>query len=176
MPGKFDPQAVSWLYLRVVGGEVGAASTLAPKVGPLGLSPKKLGEDIAKGTQDWKGQRVTCKIRVQNRQWTISVVPSAAALLIKELKEPLRDRKKVKDIKHDGNLTFDQVVKVAKDMAPRSMAKHFRGTVKSILGTASSLGCTVDGKDPKVVTQEVEDGLYEIEDYEAPPQEAQEDE
>ncbi len=29
-------------------GEVGAASTLAPKVGPLGMSPKKVGEDIKK--------------------------------------------------------------------------------------------------------------------------------
>ena len=33
---------------------------------------------------------------VQNRQAKIDVVPSAASLIIKELKEPLRDRKKVK--------------------------------------------------------------------------------
>merc|ERR1719389_591588 len=29
---------------------MGATSSLAPKVGPLGLSPKKIGEDIAKAT------------------------------------------------------------------------------------------------------------------------------
>ena len=39
--------------LRAVGGEVGASSALAPKIGPLGLSPKKVGEDIAKNTADW---------------------------------------------------------------------------------------------------------------------------
>lgn len=51
------------------GGEVGAASSLAPKIGPLGLSPKKVGEDIAKETaRDWKGLRVTVKLTVQNRQ------------------------------------------------------------------------------------------------------------
>ena len=45
--------------LRAVGGEVAATSALAPKVGPLGLSPKKIGDDIAKATQEWKGLKVT---------------------------------------------------------------------------------------------------------------------
>lgn len=85
------------VYLRVVGGEVGATSSLAPKIGPLGLSPKKIGDDIAKATGDWKGLRVTVKLTVQNRQAKIEVVPSAAALIIKALKEPPRDRKKVKN-------------------------------------------------------------------------------
>ncbi len=30
------------MYVRATGGEVGAASSLAPKIGPLGLSPKKV--------------------------------------------------------------------------------------------------------------------------------------
>lgn len=30
------------VYVRATGGEVGAASSLAPKIGPLGLSPKKV--------------------------------------------------------------------------------------------------------------------------------------
>ncbi|EYC05105.1 hypothetical protein Y032_0084g1778 [Ancylostoma ceylanicum] len=88
------------VYLRCVGGEVGATSALAPKVGPLGLSPKKVGDDIAKATQDWKGLKVTCKLTIQNRVAKIDVVPSAASLLVKELKEPPRDRKKVKNGTH----------------------------------------------------------------------------
>jgi ribosomal protein L11 len=39
---------------------------------------------------------VTVKLTVQNRQAKVSVVPSAAALVIKALKEPPRDRKKVR--------------------------------------------------------------------------------
>lgn len=87
------------VYLRAVGGEVGATATLAPKVGPLGLSPKKVGDDIAKATGDWKGLKITCKLTIQNRQAKVEVVPSASALLIKALKEPPRDRKKVKNSK-----------------------------------------------------------------------------
>jgi len=96
MPPKFDPAAIVTINVRVVGGEAGAVSSLAPKVGPLGLSPKKLSDDIAKATQDWKGLRVTCKLIVQNRQAKVEVVPSAASLVIKALKEPSRDRKKTK--------------------------------------------------------------------------------
>lgn len=95
MPPKFDPTATTYVYLKVVGGEVGATSSLAPKIGPLGLSPKKVGDDIAKNTQAWKGLRITVELKIQNRQATVSVVPSAPALIIKALKEPPRDRKKV---------------------------------------------------------------------------------
>lgn len=82
--------------LRCVGGEMAATSSLAPKIGPLGLSPKKVGDDIMKATGDWKGLKVTVKLIIQNRQARVEVVPSAASLVIKALKEPPRDRKKVK--------------------------------------------------------------------------------
>ena len=68
MPPKFDPTAIVEVYLRVVGGEVGATSALAPKIGPLGLSPKKIGDDICKATADWKGLKITVKLTIQNRQ------------------------------------------------------------------------------------------------------------
>ena len=72
MPPKFDPNEVKYIYLRAVGGEVGATSSLAPKVGPLGLSPKKIGEDIMKATTDWKGLKITVQLTVQNRQAQVS--------------------------------------------------------------------------------------------------------
>ena len=68
MPPKFDPTAIVEVFLRVVGGEVGATSSLAPKIGPLGLSPKKVGDDICKATGDWKGLKITVKLTIQNRQ------------------------------------------------------------------------------------------------------------
>jgi large subunit ribosomal protein L12e len=151
------------VYVRVTGGEVGAASSLAPKIGPLGLSPKKISEDIAKETaRDRKGLRVTVKLTVQNRQAKVAVVPSAVVLVIKALKEPERDRKKVKNIKHNGNISLDDVIEIAKIMASRSMAKELAGTVKEILGTCMSVGCTVDSKDPKDLQSEIDDGEEEI--------------
>jgi len=161
MPPKFDPTEVKFVYLRAVGGEVGATASLAPKVGPLGLSPKKIGDDIAKATGDWKGLKVTVQLRIQNRQAQVSVVPSAAALIIKALKEPPRDRKKVKNIKHNGNISMDDVIGAARVMRPRSMAREFSGVMKEILGTAQSVGCTVDGMAPHDVIDGINDGSVE---------------
>ncbi|KAK9892261.1 hypothetical protein WA026_019062 [Henosepilachna vigintioctopunctata] len=162
MPPKFDPTEVKYVYLRCVGGEVGATSTLAPKIGPLGLSPKKIGDDIAKSTADWKGLKITVCLKIQNRQATISVVPSAASLIIKALKEPPRDRKKQKNIKHSGNVTMDDIISIARQMRNRSMAKNLSGTVKEVLGTAQSVGCTIEGKLPHDVIDEVNNESLEI--------------
>ena len=114
---------------------------------------------------------VTCKLTVQNRQAAVSLVPSASALLIKALKEPKRDRKKVKNIKHDGNLTLANVIDVAKVMRGRSMGKKMSHTVLEMLGTCVSIGCTVDGEDPKDIQTQIQDGDLEIPDFEAPPPE-----
>ena len=145
-------------------------------------SPKKVGEDIAKATQDWKGLKITVQLTIQNRQAAISVVPSASSLVIKALKEPPRDRKKQKNskilystsittrvtllllssVKHNGNIAFDEIVSIAKIMRARSQARTLRGTVKEILGTCMSVGCTIDGKHPRDVTEAVGNGEIEV--------------
>jgi len=162
MPPKFDPNEIKKVYLRCVGGEVGATSSLAPKIGPLGLSPKKVGDDIAKATSDWKGLKITVQLTIQNRQATISVVPSAASLIIKALKEPPRDRKRQKNIKHRGNLTFDDIVSIARAMRSRSMSRTLGGTVKEILGTCQSVGCTVEGRPPHDLIDDINAGELEV--------------
>ena len=159
MPPKMDPNEVKIIYVRVTGGEVPGASSLAPKVGPLGMSPKKVGDDLVKATVgEWKGLRVTCKLLVQNRQAKVEVVPSAASLVIKALKEPPRDRKKVKNIVHNGSITMDDIIRIARILRPRSLAKKFEGTVLEILGTAQSVGCKVDGEDPHDLIDAIHEG------------------
>lgn len=79
------------------GGEAGPASTLAPKLGPLGLNAKKVGDDIIKESSKMKGIRCMIQLKVQNRVAEISIMPTSSAMLIKELNEPGRDRKKTKN-------------------------------------------------------------------------------
>ncbi|KAJ1513687.1 60S ribosomal protein L12 [Coelomomyces lativittatus] len=150
------------LTVRVTGGEAPTGSALAPKVGPLGLSPKKVGDDIAKATAAYKGLRVTVLLTIQNRVATISVLPSASSLVIAALKEPPRDRKKEKNIKHSGNLKLSDIITVARTMRPSSMAKALEGTVKEILGTALSVGCSVEGQSPRAIQQQIANGEIQI--------------
>merc|ERR1712216_633097 len=149
---------IKTLFVRVPGGEVPPVPALAPKVGPLKLSPKSVGEDLAKATKDWKGMRVTCKLLVVNRKVSVEVIPSATALLIKALQEPPREKEK--EIQHDGDITFADVMAIAKQMAPRLMAKDLAGTVKEVLGTARAIGCTIDDIEPEEWTEKInEEGL-----------------
>ena len=92
MPPKFNPNKIKVIYLTCTSGEVGATSALFPKIGPLGLSPKKFGDDIAKATGDWKGLKITVKSTIQYRKAQTEVIPPVSALIIKALKEPPRDR------------------------------------------------------------------------------------
>uniref|UniRef100_A0A673U6Y0 Large ribosomal subunit protein uL11 n=1 Tax=Suricata suricatta TaxID=37032 RepID=A0A673U6Y0_SURSU len=161
MPLKFDPNEIKVVYLRCTGGEVGATSALAPKIGPLSLSPKKVGDDITKATGDWKGLRITVKLTIQNGQAQIEVVPSASALIIKALKEPPRNRKKQKNIKHSENTTFDEIINIAQQMRHRSLARELSGTIKEILGTTQSVGCNADGRHPHDIIDDINSGAVE---------------
>jgi large subunit ribosomal protein L12e len=91
------------------------------------MSPKKVGDDIQKATKDWKGLSVTCRLTCQNRNATIDVCPGASSLVLRALKEPPRDRKKVKNIKHSGSIPFSEVITIARELRSRSMAKTLAG-------------------------------------------------
>ena len=143
-------------------------------------SPKKVGEDIAKATTAWKGLRVTVQLTIQNRQAQVSVVPSASSLVIRALKgalfsvciwpprltfaEPPRDRKKEKNIKHSGNIPLDEIINIARTMKAKSLAKELSGCVKEILGTAQSVGCTVEGQPPHDIIDGINAGEIEVPD------------
>lgn len=107
-----------------------------------------------------KGLRVTVKLTIQNRQAAVSVVPSASSLVIRALKEPPRDRKKEKNIKHSKSIPLDEIIDIARTMrgADKSLARELKGTVLEILGTAFSVGCQVDGRSPKEISDEIKEG------------------
>ena len=162
--GPVDPLEKKFIYMKVVGGEITPAAALAPRCAPVGLAPKKVGEDIQKATKDWKGMKIYIEICVQNRAATISIMPTSSPLLIKALKETPRDRKKVKNIVHNGKVTLDQVVDIAKQVRHRSLAAELKGTVLEVLGTAVSIGCTIEGKSPKDVQKSIQRGEIKIDE------------
>ena len=59
---------------------------------------------------------------------------------------------------HSGSISMDDVIRIARIMRPKSLAKKFEGTVLEILGTAQSTGCRVDGQDPHDIIEAIHDG------------------
>ncbi|PON87659.1 Ribosomal protein [Trema orientale] len=139
MPPKFDPSQVVDVYVRVTGGEFTGSEDRSP-----GSVPE---EDRRRHSQgDGQGLEEPPRHGQAHR-----LEPSGQGLGGAALKEPERDRKKTKDIKHNGYISLDDVIEIAKVMRPRSMANDLSGTVKEILGTCVSVGYSVDGKVPKAL-------------------------
>lgn len=68
----------------------------------------------------------------------------------------------MKNIKHSGNITLDAVINIARIMRQKSMARKLAGTVKEVLGTANSIGCTVNGQSPQDIQKQIDDGAITI--------------
>eukprot|EP00825_Cyclidium_porcatum_P015830 TRINITY_DN1908_c0_g1_i1.p2 TRINITY_DN1908_c0_g1~~TRINITY_DN1908_c0_g1_i1.p2 ORF type:complete len:166 (+),score=35.96 TRINITY_DN1908_c0_g1_i1:280-777(+) len=165
MPPKVDPSEIRFLRIKVFGGEPGPAATLAPKLGPLGLNAKKVGDDIIKaGNSGYQGVRCMIELKCQNRNAEVYVKPTSSALIIKALGNNARDRKKVKNIKHNGDLTLEQIKQIAKvmDSEGKSLSKEFTGTVLQVLGTAQSVGCTVNKQSPKEIVKKIKSGEIKV--------------
>jgi large subunit ribosomal protein L12e len=64
----------------------------------------------------------------------------------------------ITSVKHTGNITLDDVYDVARKMRYKSMAREFKGTVKEILGTANSIGCTINGSSPSDWQSKIDSG------------------
>jgi len=103
------------------------------------INARKVQQEIEQFGKDWKGIRIVVLITIQNKEFTLSVENNASCLLLKELgpKYYERKRKQPQIEKHTGNLTLDQVKKVAKilDLDGKNLSKTFAGCVKSVLGT-----------------------------------------
>ena len=76
--------------------------------------------------------------------------------------EPPRDRKKTKNIVHSGNITLDEIINIARTMRFKSFGRTLASTVKEILGTCQSVGCTVEKQAPHDVIEGIDEGSIEI--------------
>ena len=170
-PPKGKPAAgggndeMKFITMKVVGGEPPSNAVLSAKLAPFGCNPKKAGETISKGTQEYTNIRIYVKLSIQSREIkNVEVMPTCCAYIIKALKEPKRQRKKEKNavFKHTGNLSFEQIKKIAENMRPKSLSREMKGTVKEVLGSCVAVGITVDGKSPKDVQKDVDAGKYKI--------------
>ncbi len=146
----------------VTGGRATPGPPLGPAIGPLGLNVKQVVDEINRKTKEFEGLAVPVKIIVkEDRSFEIEVgVPPVSALVKREL----GIEKGAHKTKHEavGNLTMEQVIKIAKMKRKQMLAYTLKAAVKEVLGTCVSMGVTVEGKHPKEVIKEIEEGKIEI--------------
>ena len=148
--------------LLVNGGQATAGPPLGPALGPLGLNVLAVVNKINELTKDYAGMKVPVKVIVdpETKQFEVNVgTPTTSALIVSELKiEKGSGNPKAQKV---GNLSMEQLIRIAKIKRSELLSKTLKNAAKEVLGTCVSMGVTVDGKDPKDVLREIDDGKYD---------------
>lgn len=146
----------------VEGGEASAGAPLGPSLGPLGVNIGKVVNEINNKTEKFNGMTVPIEVIVdkETNDFTVEVgTPPVSALIKKELDiesgsgEP--HEKKV------GDLDMDQVLNIVDMKKGDLVAMCTKSAAKEIIGSCVSMGVTVEGKDPREVQKEIDEGKYE---------------
>jgi large subunit ribosomal protein L11 len=146
----------------VNGGQATAGPPLGPALGPLGVNVLAIVNKINEVTKDYSGMKVPVKINVntENKEFEVTVgTPTASALLVSEL--GVTKGSGTPNTEKVGDLPLEQVVKIAKMKSADVLAKDLKAAVKEVLGTGVSMGVTVDGKDPRAVQKEINEGKHD---------------
>jgi large subunit ribosomal protein L11 len=148
--------------LIVNGGQANAGPPLGPALGPLGVNIVAIVNKINEITKEYAGMKVPVKISVDTEDKTFEVTvgtPTSSALLVAELK--IEKGSGTPNTVKVGDLSMEQMVKIAKIKAPQLLASNIKDATKELLGTCVSLGVTVEGKDPREVQKDIDAGNYE---------------
>jgi large subunit ribosomal protein L11 len=149
------------LEVLVDGGKATPGPPLGPALGPMGVNVIQVVNAINEKTKAFTGMKVPVTLIVDSktRAFEIKVgTPPTSALILKEIGiEKGSGSPKATKV---GNLTVEQVQKIAEMKKDSMLAKDKKARFKEVVATCVSMGVTVDGKDPKEVIKEVERGGY----------------
>lgn len=145
----------------VTGGGASAGPPLGPALGPLGVNIMQVINAINDKTKEFEGMKipVTVVVDTDTKEYDIEVgIPSAAALIMKEAN--INKGSGASGTEWVGDITIDSVIKVAKTKLESSYASSLKSVTKTIIGTCMALGVKIDGKTPKEMTAEINDGKW----------------
>jgi large subunit ribosomal protein L11 len=148
--------------LLVSGGQATAGPPLGPALGPLGVNVMMIVNKINELTKDYAGMKVPVKVAVdpETKEFEVSVgTPTASALIVSELK--IEKGSGTPNTAKVGDLNMEQVLRITKIKRHELLAKNLKVAAKEILGSCVSMGVTVDGKDPREVQKEIDEGKYD---------------
>jgi large subunit ribosomal protein L11 len=143
----------------VPGGKASAGPPLGPALGPLGVNVAQVVAKINEQTKDLNGMQVPVKVIVKSRtEFEIEVgTPPTSALIIKEMgvEKGSGDKTVV------GDITMEQVLKIANIKRKGLLSKTMKHAASEVIGTAGSLGATIEGMSSKEAQLALASGKYD---------------
>jgi large subunit ribosomal protein L11 len=150
------------IELLVSGGQANAGPPLGPALGPIGVNVMMIVNKINDLTKDYSGMKVPVKVIVDpdTKEFEVNVgTPTTSALIVSELK--IEKGSATPSTQKVGNLSIEQVVRIAKMKRSELLASDLKRAAKEVLGACVSMGVTADGKDPREVQKDIDQGKHD---------------
>jgi len=135
---------------------------IGPAVGPTGINIKDVVDTVNEKTMIFKGLTVPIRIVCdpETKQFEIFIeTPSTASLLLKEIGVQ-KGSSSCSDNKI-GDMNLDQIINVVEAKKEIFLNRTYKAAIKSVLGTALSIGVTVEGEDPRKIQKLIDNGDYD---------------
>ncbi len=148
--------------ILIDGGKATPGPPLGPALGPLGINMMQVVEQINQKTADFDGMKVPVKIIVDSstKEFEVEVgTPPTTALIKDELK--IEKGSQDPGLEKVADLKMEQALKIARMKFDTLLSPDYKNAAKEIIGTCVSMGITVEGKDPREVQKEVDEGVYD---------------
>jgi len=160
------------IKILVEGGKASAGPPLGPTLAQAGIDIQKVVDAINEKTKEFSGMQVPVEVDIKSdKTFEISVgTPPVSALIKKELKveklskAPWGEYKPKEGEEYtpfEGNITLDQVIKIAKAKNDDLKTKDFKKAVRQVVSTCLSVGVTIDEKNPKEILEEISQGKWD---------------
>jgi len=102
--------------------------------------------------------RIVCD--PETKQFEIFIeTPSTASLLLKEI--GVQKGSDSCSSNKIGDMKLDQIMNVVEAKKEIFLNRTYKAAIKSVLGTALSIGVTVEGEDPRKIQERIDNGDYD---------------
>ncbi|MHA1143803.1 MAG: 50S ribosomal protein L11 [Candidatus Helarchaeota archaeon] len=147
----------------VEGGKASGGPPIGPALGPTGVNVLQVVNKVNEMTKDFEGLKIPVTIIANREDKSFEIIvgsPPVSALILKEAGVPKGAQNQKESV---GDIEFEQLISIAKMKRDQFLDKSLKAATKTVLGTCYSMGITVDGKSPKDVQKEIDDGLHDDE-------------
>jgi len=146
----------------VNGGEATGGPPIGPALGPLGVNIMAIVNKINEETAEYQGVPVPVDVTIDtdSREFTVKVgMLSTFALITQALN--IAKGSPTPNTEYVGDLTFDQVVDIARRKRDGLFSASLKSAVREIVGSCQSMGVTVEDQPGKVIQDQIAMGDFD---------------
>ncbi len=149
------------IKLMVEGGKASGGPLLGPALGPLGINVQEVVSAINEQTKAFAGLNVPVNVVIDtaSKGFTIEVGTPPTSQLLKQRAGLEKGHGKAWREGSAGNVALKDVVEIAKSKT-NIKGLSLKAKAKEVIGTALSMGLTVEGKHPRELQREIDEGKH----------------